>query len=448
MVKRSLSSPCEAKRPCGVTYAEYESMPRVQDVVESTQLVEYPCFTALPVQDETPLEFRIDKTDAYTDLSQSFICLKAQILKDDGTKLGTKDIVSTVNNAFYSLFQDVQLILNDNKLTESDGGNYPYWNYLKNLLYTTPDEKKTILQGACWSPDDAGLFDRITGPVKKDAKGKVIPQIKNSGFEYRGEVFGDSKLVTLYARLSLNVIFDRLLPPQTEITLRFIRKPVTFTLLAAKDSSFKLKIHDAKLHASRVQLKGSQNLLYNRMLSSKGFSYPALGISTRTKTVSVGDQNFEWIPFRGELPRRLYFFQTSQDAFNNKIELNPFNFQPFHISNFQIFRNELSVPLMQGFTDVSGSGLMPTYIQTYCSVNSQAFPIRYADYSLGYMIFAVDLTNDRSSGCGYDNPRIDGALRLIVDYSEPLKKPITIFCVGEFNSNFKIDANRNIIWQN
>ena len=224
---------------------DFQSLPMVQDVIESSQIVEYPCFTAMPQLDETVLEFRIDKTDAYLDLSQTFINLKVQILKADGTKLGAKDFVAPVNNSFYSFFQNVELYINDNKLTATDT-NYPHWNYLKTLFFINPLEKKTFLAGVCWYPDESGKFDVITKPTEK-------AQVTNSGFDFRREVFADSQVTNLFGRLSLNVMFDRLIPAQTEILIRMHRKPLSFSLMAEKGKSFKMKILDAKIYATRVR---------------------------------------------------------------------------------------------------------------------------------------------------------------------------------------------------
>ena len=143
MVKRVLEpETAGTKRSCSTSVMDFETLPMIQNVIESVQVVEYPCFTPLPAE-ETPLEFRVDKTDAYTDLSQTFVNLKVQLLKSDGTKLTAKDFVAPINNTLYSLFQTVDLYIDDHKLTSTDT-NYPHWNYLKTLLFTTPLEKNNI----------------------------------------------------------------------------------------------------------------------------------------------------------------------------------------------------------------------------------------------------------------------------------------------------------------
>ena len=81
--------------------------------------------------------------------------------------------------------------------------------------------------------------------------------------------------------------------------------------MAAKGTTLKLKVMDAKLYATRVKLTNASTNSYERLLSSRGFLYPSLTVTTRTKTISKGDQNVDWIPYNGLLPRRLYFFQIT-----------------------------------------------------------------------------------------------------------------------------------------
>jgi hypothetical protein len=241
-------------------------------------------------------------------------------------------------------------------------------------------------------------------------------------------------------------MFDKLIPSQTEILIRLHRKPLNFSLMAKKE--FKLKILDAKISTNRVRLNETSASSYERLLSSRGFLYPTLNVVTRTKTVSKGDQNVDWIPFNGPIPRRIYFFQISQKAFNNDLELNPFNFKPFKVDKVQVFKNGLSLPSAQGMHEIQESKYLKCYLQTFRAINSPNYNISYTDFMFGYMVIAVDITNDQSSGCGYDNPQASGTLRISIDYKEPLTEPVTLFCVGENVNAFELNADRNITWIN
>ena len=63
----------DAKRPCASSALDFRNLPLVQSGVESSQVVEYSCRSVLPSSDESCLEFRIDKTDSYTDLERTHL---------------------------------------------------------------------------------------------------------------------------------------------------------------------------------------------------------------------------------------------------------------------------------------------------------------------------------------------------------------------------------------
>ncbi len=73
MVKRNAEArnAVGAKRPCASSALDFKNLPYIQSAVEHSQIVEYTCVTTLPSSDESFLEFRIDKTDSYTDLERT-----------------------------------------------------------------------------------------------------------------------------------------------------------------------------------------------------------------------------------------------------------------------------------------------------------------------------------------------------------------------------------------
>lgn len=433
---------------CTTSVIDYNSVLPTQNTIESYQLVEYPCFTALPKDDETALEFRIDKTDAFVDLNNTFLQLEMQILKADGTELRTKIdkdgkvieqyIVAPVNNIGYALFESVDLYLSDQKITANDSA-YPWWTYIYQLLYCGEATKKTMLLSNYWHEDTGGAFDTID---IKDAT------LVNEGFKQRYSAFNDSAKKTVYTQVFLNKRFDKLLPPQLEVGLRFQRTPVNLALMGDPKTQYKIKIWDAKLYVGRVKLYDSSLRNYERLLGSKGFEYNLNSNHTRIKTVSKGDQNVEWLPFSGVLPKRIYFWQISHESYNAQIDKNLYNFQSFQLNRFQVFKNGLSLPLSVGFNNVQADDYLKLYYNTIKAINSPTtFDIGKTDFVFGYLIICVDLTNDgNASAQDYSNPAETGSLRIAIDYKNPLPGSVSLFCMGEFDEQLKIDGKRQIQW--
>ena len=85
-----------------------------------------------------------------------------QLMKKNGTAI-TKTDVNTgfINNIFHSLFQNVEVKLNQKTVTDSDQ-NYHYLAYITKLMSYSPEFFET--QGALfgWAKDDANSMDANT----------------------------------------------------------------------------------------------------------------------------------------------------------------------------------------------------------------------------------------------------------------------------------------------
>lgn len=258
MVKRTRSPVLATggKRECFTHVLDFQTTPPMQNAIEASTIVEYPCFTALPKDDGTPLEFRIGKADFFTDLNRTFINLTVQLLDEKGQRLPADAMVAPVNNIGYSMFQSVDLFLNDQKLTASDT-NYVWSSYVYTLLYNSETTRKTVLRGSAWFPDTAGFFNKIP---------KEGEESENDGFKTRRSeqcskaqtMFADGKSVTLFCRLFFTTKFDRLIPNQTEITIKL--KPAASSLfLMANEDKYKMRVTDAKIFTTRFNTFNKTN---------------------------------------------------------------------------------------------------------------------------------------------------------------------------------------------
>lgn len=327
-----------------------------QNAIASTQYYEYPCLTSTSSDDGVPLEFRVDKTNQFTDLTQTFLIFTAQVTKKDGSNLGSDDIVAPVNNFGYSIFSDVDLYMQDQKITSTQG-NYPLLCYLRMLLDTSPEEKRHYLRQALWFPDTPAFMDTIDGA--EDAT--------NRGFNERAAIVAYSKKFTVFTKVVLDFSLSQLIPDQTEMFFRFHRSSPDICLMATS-GEYRILITQARLIVSKVNLTTTAHGPISRMLTSRGLSLPSVRRELRSKMVSKNDQNCDWIPFTGPIPRRVYFFQLLNTAYNGAIDKNIFNFQTFDMKRIQLFRNGESLPLDQPLETTNSVPLL-LYMFTLNAVN-------------------------------------------------------------------------------
>ena len=102
-------------------------MPLTQTSVEEGRWVEP--ITAVKDSDDT-IEFKIAETDSeYIDLKNSFIRVKAKIVKADGELLDATADVALVNFGLHALFSQIDMTLKDTLVTTSNN-TYPYKAYI------------------------------------------------------------------------------------------------------------------------------------------------------------------------------------------------------------------------------------------------------------------------------------------------------------------------------
>ena len=442
---------------CGVNKVdEWNLLAPVQSSVYNSQYVEIPCYTSLPRDDQASLEFRLDKTDTAIDPSSMLLHMHVQIVDENGKpfveptpeelkkflakfkEAQKKDKNATmedtrpaagVNLLAYSLFSSVDVFVSDQKINQGSS-YYPWMCYVLNLLYQSSDSKNNALKTAGWYPDTAGLFDDMT--------------IFNEGYSARKSLAGYSNNMELLGRVMLDTSFPaRVLPVQTEFTLRFNRSNPNMCLMA-KPGSYRIKINDAKIYALKMRLTDDALLRHQQILASEGVNYPMHRYETRTMSMMKGSQNLDWVSASGVMPQKIYIWQLNQDAFNGKVDKNPYNFDRFGLSKIQVLVNEHSMIVSQPTRFDDSENTAALYMNTI--LNTTDAPFKLDEFCWGYCVIAVDLTRDRSAGCDYTSEPVTGNLRIMMDYKEPLKESIVVFCMAEYNDTLHLDANRNPSW--
>jgi len=418
---------------------DFNGPPSQQGIIENSQLVELSCMTSLPrkTSDQVPIEFRLEKTSSYIDLRESFLYVRFKVIRQDGTSLKENEPVTTTNLLGYTMWENMELYIEGSPVTENTS-LYPYMATIHCETKLPPRYKETALRSALYYRDTAGLRDE-NNVGSEDAV--------NEGAVKRFAKIQKSSPCETYTRL----LFDfgeikKLIPSQTELTIRCRPSNPNLCLIAQKNDStnpLTLEIAEAKLYVTKVNLKPAMATSYEKLLSTKGFRYPLRRYTTRTKTLNVGEQNLEWVPSTGNLPRRMYIYQILQSAYNNNVSKNPFNFQVFGVKNLQVFVNDRVVPL--NVPSIMGTEEKARlYFGSISSMDEPAFTVD--EFIAGWFIVAIDLTPDQSALSNYPLEAKQGSIRISIDYREPLTEAIVVFCTFEEDAVLHIDQNRCAKW--
>lgn len=421
---------------CSISEIDASSLLPIQKSIVSNQFVEIPCLTTLPRDDETPLEFRIEKTDGLIDLTASYLRVTVQILKADGSKMGKGDEGAPINLFAYTMFSNVLLSISDQPVSLMNN-QYGYMCYMLALLQIPEAAKSSLLMGALWIKDSSMAMDATTD--------------LNSAVGKRLAMSQDSRDIELFTKVVTSdaMVFPRFLPNQTEINLKFYPDKASRVLMA-DPTKIKpiMKITSAQLYVSRYKLS-DQALVKQNQILARGALYPMIRHDVRVKTLMKGEQNLEWIPFTGKLPRRIYFWQTALTAYNGDFNKNPFNLLDYNINHFSVVVNDHVYPVNTGLTfnhSVQKANIMRAYELNLRELNKYDIDITLDDFLGGFFYLVADITPDHSASCDYVSPTTEGTLRIKADYEKALPDSIAVFCMGEFDATLKIDKDRNPSW--
>ena len=170
------------------------AVPPTQTSIEDGRWIEHQPLTSLDSGGQ--IEFILPGTrDAYIDLANTYLIIRAKVVRAVGTELAPDTPVAPVNNWLHSLFSQVDVYLNDTLVTLSSN-TYPFRAYVDTLLSYGAEAKTTQLTSQLWYKDTAGHMDATT------ADGG------NTGLVERRRHISESRVVEMMGRLYVDLFLQ------------------------------------------------------------------------------------------------------------------------------------------------------------------------------------------------------------------------------------------------
>jgi hypothetical protein len=303
------------------------SVPPTQTSIEHGTWVEYHPLST--ITDGAPIEFDVNGTgEEYMDFANSYLYVKAKIVKGDGTNIAGDETVGPVNNFMHSLFSQVDVSLNGTQISSSTA-TYPYRSYIENLLSYGPASKKSQLTSALFYKDMGERMD-VANPHAAD---------NNTGLNKRASFTGASRTVDMIGRIHSDIFFqDRYMLNEVNTRIRLVRSKDAFCLMAHGGDAYKIKIVDVVLVIRKVKISPSVFLAHAKTLENGLVKYPIRRVVCKTFTVPAGnlDATHEKL-FSGQLPTRIVIGCVDNEGFNGAVGRNPFNFKHFSLNEIALY---------------------------------------------------------------------------------------------------------------
>lgn len=356
-------------------------------------------------QTRAQAEFRIEPDEEnYLMTNTARLYGKFKVTKGDGTALVATDNVAVVNLLPHALWQQIDVTANEKLITENASATMMYKAYLENLLTYNNDAVNGHLKCSLFWMDTHSKYDDIT--------------TGNAGYVTRKNMIKGSRICEFSAPLHLDIFnTDRLLPPRTKLSIKFIRNPDSFCLMAPEDSTFILEIMELKLTLRKIKLDPTITLLHKKMFDQgKKAIIPYSRSSIRIKTVPAGNTSFYWQSvFSGQLPNQLLIVFIEQGV-RSQIEKNPWKFGHFDLKHCALNYNGRQIP-SEGYnmdftsTDEQGSLCVEVYRALFDNIGvlgaSAGNQVTGTQFVNGAFILAWDFSPDlclsmhpHSSGVG------------------------------------------------
>ena len=237
------------------------AVPPTQTSIDEGQWIEHQPMTSL--NSGGPIEFVVPGTgDAYIDLVNTYLFVRAKIIRGVGTNLADDTPVAPVNTWLHSLFSQVDVYLNDTLVTPSSN-TYPCRAYVETLLSYGAEAKKTQLTSQLWYKDTAGHMD-----ATQENDG-------NAGLARRRHIAG-SRVVEMMSRLHVDLFMqDRFLLNGVTVRVRLVRSKDTFLLMTGgANPDYKVCIVDAVLFVRKSVLSPTFQIAHIQALTKGTAKYP------------------------------------------------------------------------------------------------------------------------------------------------------------------------------
>ena len=171
----------------------------------------------------------VGNKNQYVDLKESFLYVRGNVVKADGSAVASGTSLSTANLLLASLFINAKLFLNG--VLVGDALNaYGYLSYLRALLGYSEGSKSTTLSSQLFFKDSAPSEAADT----------------NTGYKQRKEIIAESTTFEMAGGLYLDVCqMDRYIPDGVDIRIQLTKNVPKFYLWAAADSTnYKFEFED------------------------------------------------------------------------------------------------------------------------------------------------------------------------------------------------------------
>lgn len=393
------------------------AMPQV--VVENASFEEIFPINTITGKENVDVEFNIiGSTTDYLDLNDTLLYVQVKVVKSDLKELDKDTDIIPVNYLFHSLFRDVILSLNNEKI---EGGNqmYAHKARLETIINYSTDTKKTNLASIGY---------------ETDAAKRTLWIAKSKTFGMCGSIQLDFFKQPKY------------LIPGVNVHLRLQRTNSSFCL-TSKTLEPILLFTDVKLLVRRVKVEQSVLIGHQLGLNTRNSIYPYTKTQLVSYSLAQGTLAFYKDQVFGDvrLPKFILICFQKTSPYNGTFLESSIEYGHFNVSSITLSKNnEYREIYTQDFDkDNYVTSYVKSLIRNMGHLDKNLnLGITLAEFKDVYPFFTFVLAPDFDV---YTTqlPK-QGNLRLDIKFNSGLAKPTSVLVYGIFDSEIQINNNRTV----
>ena len=410
------------------------SVPPTQTSIDSGGYVEY--FPLAVLNQSTNIEFDISNNNGseYLDLANTFISVRAKIVKSDDSVCPDTPTYAPVNNWVHALFSQIDCYLNGILVTQSEN-TYPYKAYIESLLSYDGETKRSQLSSGMFYKDTAHKFEQIAD---------------NSGMLQRHARSKQSQEVDMIGRLHCDIMnMNRYILNGVGVKLRLVKSKDAFNIFTVGDETYKTVITHISVFCRKCALNPSAFLAHGRVLSSESAKYPLKRASVRPYSIPAGSlTSTQDNLFLSQLPNRIIIGLVDSEAYNGSFTKNPFNFQHFDLTYISLYINGTQhprTPIQPNFKDKRfARPFYSLFSDLGLGSKNEGNDLSFDEYDGGNTLYVFDLSPSILDGNQIELVK-SGSLRYEMKFGKALPKAVHVLVYAELDSMIEITKGREIV---
>ena len=418
---------------CAVSELDLHAVSVTQKDIIKSQVITKTTNNALTDNTET-FDFTFESSALYTDLSEAELYLEVEVVNADGDALTVAVEAAPVNNLAHALFDSVQLLVNNEKVT-GNNDEYALKAQILDVLGVEQRDKDTRLKGCQkWMADTAGHMD--------------VRAAANVGWTKRRAEFSARRTHALLMRPHLDMLKQcKLLPSNCPLKFIFERSSPEFYMVQAADQTFKVRILKAEMSLRQVVVRDEVVLVHNKAVMTRDlgpFNYPITRVKVTKHTLDPGSQEYSWSqPDTTQIPSRLVLALVKETASSGTKTENPFNFQHYSVreaavkfddQKFEVKTNFGAGNTVRAYNNLfRETGLLATGLD--CGITLE-------DFQAGYTLLAFDLTPDKAPEAARINLLKQGKLNISLRFQNATGHAVSVIVCSFYDNIVQLTADR------